>query len=79
MGLSLPHLLLVILIILLLFGAKKVPEIMKDLARGYQSFRRGLEEDERDVANNVRQKNIQRLAPPPHIKKNRKKKNTKKA
>ena len=52
---------------------------MKDLARGYQSFRRGLEEDERDVANNVRQKNIQRLAPPPHIKKNRKKKNTKKA
>lgn len=43
--LSLSHLVLTLLIVLLLFGAKRVPEIMKDLAKGYRAFADGLKEE----------------------------------
>ncbi|MCK6418620.1 MAG: twin-arginine translocase TatA/TatE family subunit [Alphaproteobacteria bacterium] len=46
MGLSIPHLILLIVVILLLFGANKVPGIMENLARGVKSFKKGLKEDE---------------------------------
>jgi sec-independent protein translocase protein TatA len=45
MGLSLGHLFLVLVIVLLVFGAKRVPEIMKDLAKGYKAFSDGVQED----------------------------------
>ena len=45
MGLSMTHLLLVLLVAALLFGAKRFPEVMKDVAKGFKSFKKGLEED----------------------------------
>lgn len=44
--LSLPHLLLVLAIILLLFGAGKIPRIMGDIGKGIRSLREGLKGDE---------------------------------
>jgi sec-independent protein translocase protein TatA len=44
MGLSIGHLVLVLLIVLVIFGSKRVPEIMKDLAKGYRSFTDGIKE-----------------------------------
>jgi sec-independent protein translocase protein TatA len=41
---------LIVLLILLLFGAGRLPRVMNDLARGIKSFRKGLSEDEGDSA-----------------------------
>lgn len=46
--LSLPHLLIVVLIVLLLFGAGRLPRLMEDLGKGINSFKKGLQgEDEK--------------------------------
>jgi sec-independent protein translocase protein TatA len=37
-----PEILLVALIVLLLFGAKKIPELMKGLGKGVKSFKDGV-------------------------------------
>lgn len=46
-----PEILLIALIVLLLFGAKKIPELMKGLGKGVKSFKEGmnsLEDDDQD-------------------------------
>lgn len=48
MGLSLSHLLLVLVVALIVFGAGRLPSIMTDLAKGLKAFKKGLrEEDEK--------------------------------
>lgn len=37
------------LVILLLFGGKKIPELMKGLGKGVKSFKQGMSEVEKDV------------------------------
>lgn len=37
------------LIILLLFGGKKIPELMRGLGKGVQSFRKGMAEAKREM------------------------------
>lgn len=44
--LSLPHLLLVLLIVLLVFGAGRLPRVMGDIGKGIRSLREGLKNDE---------------------------------
>lgn len=46
MGLSLSHLLLVLVVVLLVFGAGRLPTIMADLAKGLKAFKSGLKEEE---------------------------------
>lgn len=46
-GLSLSHL-LIILLILLLFGARRLPELGSALGRGLHAFKKGLEGKEDD-------------------------------
>jgi sec-independent protein translocase protein TatA len=46
MGLSLPHLLLVLVIVLLVFGAGRLPRVMGDIGKGIRSLREGLKGDE---------------------------------
>lgn len=48
-GLGMPEILIIALIILLLFGAKKIPELMKGLGKGVKSFKDGMKEVEKDV------------------------------
>ncbi len=43
---SLPQILIILLIVLLLFGAGKLPRVMGDLGKGMRSFKKGLKEDE---------------------------------
>ena len=49
-GLGLPELLLVVGVIVLLFGAKKLPEFARSLGHAKQEFKRGL--DEQDAPKN---------------------------
>lgn len=40
------ELVLIVVVILLLFGGKKIPELAKGLASGIKNFKQGLKEDE---------------------------------
>lgn len=46
MGLSLGHLIVVLIVILLLFGASRVPQIMSDMAKGIKAFKKGMKEED---------------------------------
>jgi sec-independent protein translocase protein TatA len=46
MGLSLPHILLLALVVLLLFGGGRVSGLMGDVAKGIKSFKKGLADDD---------------------------------
>lgn len=47
MGLSLPHILLLALVVLLLFGGGRISGLMGDVAKGIKSFKKGMaDEDE---------------------------------
>lgn len=45
-GLRLPELLVIALVILLLFGGKKLPELMKGLGKGIKGFKDGMKDIE---------------------------------
>lgn len=47
---SIWHWIIVLLIVLLLFGAGKLPKVMGDLAKGVKSFKAGLQDDSDDAA-----------------------------
>ena len=40
---------LVVLVVLLMFGGKKIPELMKGLGRGISEFKKGKEEIKKDL------------------------------
>lgn len=40
---------LIVLAILLLFGGKKIPELMKGMGKGVKSFKEGMKEVEEDI------------------------------
>ena len=42
MGIGMPEILVIALIVLLLFGGKKIPELMKGLGKGVKSFKDGM-------------------------------------
>lgn len=44
MGLSFSHVLLVLVVILIVFGAGKLPSVMGDLAKGMRAFRDGMKD-----------------------------------
>lgn len=46
MGLSVSHIVLVLVVFLLLFGIGKLPRLMADLAKGIKSFRQGMQDDD---------------------------------
>ncbi len=46
MGLSFSHLLLVLVIVLVVFGAGRIPRVMGDIGKGVRALREGLKEDE---------------------------------
>lgn len=37
-----PEILLIVLVVLLFFGGKKIPELMKGLGKGVRSFKEGM-------------------------------------
>lgn len=43
-GIGIPELIVIALVILLLFGGKKIPELMRGLGSGVKSFRDGMKE-----------------------------------
>ena len=54
MGLSLPHLIILALVVLILFGRGRISEMMGDFGKGIKSFRQGMSDED-----------ASRQAPPP--------------
>ena len=49
-GLGTPELVIIAIVVLLLFGGKKIPELMKGVGKGVRSFKKGLNEDDPEDA-----------------------------
>lgn len=47
-GLGIWEIVLIVLVILLIFGGAKIPELMKGLGKGVKSFKEGLKEGDTD-------------------------------
>ncbi len=50
-GLRLPEILFIILIVLLLFGGKKIPELMRGIGEGIRSFKEGVNDISKEASN----------------------------
>lgn len=48
-GLGAQEILIIAFIVLLLFGGKKIPELMKGLGKGVKSFKDGMKDVENDI------------------------------
>ena len=46
MSIGIWQVLLILLIVVIIFGAGKLPQVMGDLAKGVKSFKSGLKDDE---------------------------------
>jgi sec-independent protein translocase protein TatA len=46
---------LIILVVLLLFGGRKIPELMKGLGRGIREFKDGVKEPEAEGTDNTKE------------------------
>ncbi|BCD60798.1 MULTISPECIES: twin-arginine translocase TatA/TatE family subunit [unclassified Nitratiruptor] len=46
---SMPELLIILLIVVLLFGAKKIPELAKGLGSGIKNFKKAMKEDDEEI------------------------------
>lgn len=53
MGFSLSHLLLLLIVVLIVFGAGKLPRVMGDVGKGIRSLREGLKNEEDETPKQV--------------------------
>jgi sec-independent protein translocase protein TatA len=51
LGLGTGEIILIVLVILLLFGAKRIPELMKSMGKGVKSFKEGMKDIESELHN----------------------------
>ncbi len=49
-AMSLWHWIIVLVVVLLVFGAGKLPNVMGDMAKGMKAFKKGLKEGEEQAA-----------------------------
>ena len=49
LGLGTGEIILIALAILLLFGAKRIPELMKSMGKGVKNFKEGMKEVEKEI------------------------------
>jgi sec-independent protein translocase protein TatA len=50
---SIWHWLILLVVVLLLFGAGKIPKLMGDMASGIKAFKKGMKEDEDSASANA--------------------------
>ena len=48
-GLGMSEIIVIVFVILLLFGGRKIPELMRGLGKGVRSFKEGMNEVERNI------------------------------
>ena len=53
MGLSVPHLVILAIVVLVLFGRGRISEMMGDFGKGIKSFKQGMNEDDTKPARQI--------------------------
>lgn len=48
-GLGMPEVIIIVFLFLLLFGAKRIPELMKSMGKGVRSFKEGINEVQKEL------------------------------
>jgi sec-independent protein translocase protein TatA len=56
MGISLTNILIILIIVLILFGAGKLPKVMGDLGKGIKNFKNALNEEENQEGKKTEEK-----------------------
>jgi len=56
MGIGPQELILILLVLVLLFGAKKIPELAKGLGNGLKEFKKATKEAEKEIGDTTEQK-----------------------
>ena len=52
-SLGAPEVILIALVVLLIFGGKKIPELMRGLGKGVNSFKKGLKDVDDEIKNDL--------------------------
>lgn len=63
-NLGVPELLLIFLVVLLVFGAKRIPEIARGLGKGIKEFKSATREIQNELTLDERQAQNNRIQPP---------------
>ncbi len=48
-GLGMPELIVILVIVLIIFGANKLPQIGEGLGKGIRNFKKGIQKEEIDI------------------------------
>lgn len=51
MGLSVPQIILIIAVVVLIFGPKRIPQLGKSIGEAIRGFKKGLDDKEKSTAN----------------------------
>lgn len=57
LALSMEHMLLIFLVVLLLFGGKKIPELMRGLGKGMREFNDAKNNVKSEIENSIKEDN----------------------
>jgi sec-independent protein translocase protein TatA len=66
-NLSLPHILMVLMIVMLLFGAKRIPEIAGSMGKGIKEFKKNINDATRETPPSVPRPEEERQAGPKRL------------
>lgn len=58
------EILIVLIIVLLLFGAKRIPEIAGSMGKGIREFKRNISDADRSLRDGISESRSERIAPP---------------
>ena len=59
-NMGMPEVILIAVVVLLLFGGKKIPELMHGLGKGVRSFKTGMNEIENEINAEVETKEVEK-------------------
>lgn len=55
-GLGTPEIILIVIVILVLFGAKKIPEFMQGIGKGVKEFKKATSDIEKEITETPKEK-----------------------
>lgn len=67
------ELVMIVLVVLLLFGGRKIPELMRGLGKGVKEFKNGMDEVEKTIKDTDRKEETPKVLEPDKIERPRKK------
>ncbi len=62
-NLGFPEIMIILVLVLLLFGAKRLPEIGASMGKGIREFKKSLTDVERSISEPAREERTERLRP----------------